>query len=114
MSVGKTETVRRYDLPITIVDFSNASFGRIKAGQRFCFRKRHHSADFSRTDHATVAAVYVIRSWSVEDPGDIKPALAAALDHNGSAPVDLITQPREDADEPVIERVAQKRPEIDI
>ncbi|MDE2791287.1 MAG: thiamine pyrophosphate-binding protein [Paracoccaceae bacterium] len=106
MSVGELETICRYALPIKIVVFSNASFGWIKAGQKSGFGKRYFSVDFSRTDHAAVAAAYGIRSWTVSRPGDIGKALEAAMRHDGPALVDLLTEPLEDADAPVSEWVA--------
>ena len=106
MSVGELETMCRYNLPITTIVFSNSVFGWIKAGQKSGFGGRYFSVDFSRTDHAAVAAAYGVRSWRVEDPHDLGPALSAAIAHNGPSLVDIIAQPLQDAEAPVSEWVA--------
>lgn len=106
MSVGEFETMCRYGLPITTLVFSNSVFGWIKAGQKSGFGGRYFSVDFTRTDHAAVAAAYGVRSWRVEDPGALGTALAAAIAHDGPSLVDIIAQPLQDAEAPVSEWVA--------
>ncbi|MEL7465448.1 MAG: thiamine pyrophosphate-binding protein [Pseudomonadota bacterium] len=106
MSVGELETIVRLKLRITIVVFSNAVFGWIKAGQKSGFGERYFSVDFSRTDHAAVAAAYGVKSWRVEDPGDLATTLSAAVAHDGPTLIDVIAQPLQDAAAPVSEWVA--------
>ena len=105
-SVGELETVTRLDLPITFIVFSNAVFGWIKAGQKSGFGERYFSVDFNRTDHAAVAEAYGIRSWTVREPGELEPALAAALAHDGPSMVDIISEPLQDTAAPVSEWVS--------
>jgi acetolactate synthase-1/2/3 large subunit len=105
-SVGEFETVMRLRLPITFVVFSNSVFGWIKAGQKSGFGQRYFSVDFTRTDHAAVAAAYGLKSWRVEDPAALDAALKAAIAHGGPALVDVIAQPLQDAAAPVSEWVA--------
>ena len=106
MCAGELETVARLGLPITCVVFSNAVYGWIKAGQKSGFGARYFSVDFSRTDHAAVAAAYGVRSWRVEDPAELEGALAAAIAHDGPTLVDVVAQPLEEAAAPVSEWVA--------
>ena len=106
MSVGEFETITRYKLPITTIVFSNSVFGWIKAGQKSGFGERYFSVDFNRTDHAAVAAAYGIKSWRVEDPGQLDAVLKEALAHDGPTLVDVIAQPLQDAAAPVSEWVA--------
>ncbi|HMB77952.1 MAG TPA: thiamine pyrophosphate-binding protein [Kiloniellaceae bacterium] len=103
---GELETVVRLGLPITMIVVSNACYGWIKAGQKSGFGGRYFSVDFSRTDHAGVAAAYGVKSWQVEDPARLKRALAAALDHGGPSLLDVICQPLQEAAAPVSEWVA--------
>jgi len=105
-TVGELETVTRLGLPITFVVFSNSVYGWIKAGQKSGFGERYYSVDFSRTDHAAVAAAYGIKSWRVEDPADLEPVLKQALETGGPTLVDVIAQPLQDAAAPVSEWVA--------
>ena len=103
---GELETVVRLGLPITFIVLSNAVFGWIKAGQKSGFGERYYSVDFSRTDHAAVAQAYGVKTWQVEQPEDLKAALAAALEHGGPSLVDIQTQPLQEANAPVSEWVA--------
>ena len=106
MSVGELETVIRYRMPITFVTLSNSVFGWIKAGQRSGFGARFHNVDFTRTDHAAVAAAYGLKSWRVEDPANLGPVLKKALAAGEPTLVDIVTQPLDEAAAPVSEWVA--------
>ena len=103
---GELETLVRYRMPITSIVFSNATFGWIKAGQNSGFDKRFYNVDFNRTDHAAVASAFGVRSWRVEDPEQLESVLKQALDHDGPALVDVVSQPLHEAAAPVSEWVA--------
>jgi acetolactate synthase-1/2/3 large subunit len=103
---GELETIKRHNLPITMIVFSNAVFGWIKAGQQSGFNKRYHNVDFSRTDHAAVAAAYGIKSWTVDNPTDLQEFVRKAVEFDGPAMVDVICQPLHEANAPVSEWVA--------
>jgi len=103
---GELETIVRNKLPITMVVFSNAVFGWIKAGQKHGFDERYFSVDFSRTDHAAVAEAYGVKAWKVEDPADLAGVLAKATESGEPTLVDVIAQPLQDAKAPVSEWVA--------
>jgi len=105
-TAGELETVVRYQLPITFIVVSNSEFGWIKAGQKNGFGARYFSVDFTRTDHARVAQAFGLRSWRVEDPRELRGALAAAIAHDGPTLVDVISQPLEEANAPVSEWIA--------
>ncbi|MEQ9329017.1 MAG: thiamine pyrophosphate-binding protein [Rhodospirillales bacterium] len=105
-TVGEFETVVRRNMPITFIVFSNSVYGWIKAGQKSGFGERYFSVDFNRTDHAAVAEAFGVKSWKVEQPGDLDAALSAALRHDGPSLVDVISQPLQDAAAPVSEWIA--------
>jgi len=105
-TVGELETVVRLKLPITFVVFSNAVFGWIKAGQKVAYQERYFSVDFSRTDHAAVAAAYGLKTARVEDPEQLRRALGDAVAYGGPSLVDVICQPLQDAQAPVSEWIA--------
>jgi acetolactate synthase-1/2/3 large subunit len=106
MCVGELETIVRLGLPITTVVFSNSVYGWIKAGQKSGFGARYFAVDFSRTDHAAVAAAYGVKSWRVEAPGELERVMREAIAHDGPTLVDVIAQPLQDAAAPVSEWVA--------
>ena len=103
---GEFETIVRYNMPITTIVFSNATFGWIKAGQDSGFGKRYYNVDFNRTDHAAVAAAFGVKTWTVRDPADLPAVLKAAVAHDGPTLIDVISQPLHEAAAPVSEWVA--------
>ena len=103
---GELETIARRSVPVTLIVISNASYGWIKAGQKSGFEGRYFSVDFSRTNHAEVAAAYGVKSWRVEDPEQLNATLAAALEGDGPGLVDVVCQPLQEAAAPVSEWVA--------
>lgn len=105
-SCGELETLVRLDLPITLIIFSNASYGWIKAGQRAGFGGRYYNVDFNRSDHAAIAAAFGVKSWRVEDPEELEGVLGQALAYAGPTLVDIIAQPLHEAAAPVSEWVA--------
>jgi acetolactate synthase-1/2/3 large subunit len=105
-AAGELETIGRLRLPITMVVVANAAFGWIKAGQRSGFGGRYFAVDFTPGQHARIAEAYGIRAWRVEDPADLRPALAAALEAGEPSLVDVVTQPLHEARAPVSEWIA--------
>ena len=98
---GELETICRYRADITFVVLSNASFGWIKASQKADKGARYYNVDFSRTDHAAVAAGFGVKSWRVEDPARLDGVLREAVAHDGPTLVDIVVQPLEEAAAPV-------------
>jgi acetolactate synthase I/II/III large subunit len=105
-AVGELETIARLGLPIAMVVIANASFGWIKAGQKSGFGERYFAVDFTPGEHARIAEAYGVKAWRVEDPADLRPALAKALEAGAPTLVDVVTQPLHEARAPVSEWVA--------
>ena len=98
---GELETVCRCRAPITYIVFSNSSFGWIKASQYADTDARYYNVDFSRTDQAAVAAAYGVKSWRVENPGDLERVLKEAVEHDGPTLIDVVSQALEESNAPV-------------
>jgi acetolactate synthase-1/2/3 large subunit len=105
-TAGEMETIVRLKVPVTMVVISNSCYGWIKAGQKTGYDSRYYSVDFDRTDHARVAEAFGVKAWRVSEPGDLKKALAAAVEAEGPTLVDVIAQPLQEARAPVSEWVA--------
>jgi acetolactate synthase-1/2/3 large subunit len=103
---GELETIARLGLPIAMIVIANGTFGWIKAGQKSGFGARYFSVDFTPGQHARIAEAYGIKAWRVEDPADLRPALAKALEAGEPTLVDVVTQPLHEARAPVSEWVA--------
>lgn len=102
-AVGELETVVRCKVPLLMIVFSNASYGWIKASQKASYGQRYFSVDFSRTEHARIAAEYGVKTWKVEDPDMLGGVLRQATDHGSATLVEIIAQPLEDAASPVLQ-----------
>jgi acetolactate synthase-1/2/3 large subunit len=102
-TVGELETIVRYKVPLLMIVFSNSTYGWIKASQKASYGQRYFSVDFSRTEHARVAAEYGVKTWKVEDPQALGGVLAQAAEHGGPALVDVVAQSLEDAAAPVLQ-----------
>ncbi|MBB4839215.1 acetolactate synthase-1/2/3 large subunit [Sphingomonas kyeonggiensis] len=100
-AVGELETIVRKGLPITLIVFSNASYGWIKASQKDGYGSRFFSVDFNRSDHARIAEAFGLKAWRVEDPAEVDAVIAAAIRHDGPSLVDVISQPLEQSAVPV-------------
>ncbi len=101
MACGELETLRRLELPVTLIVLANGSFGWIKAGQKSGFGARYHAVDFSPSDHAAIARAFGIEAFRVEDPAELAGALRRALAAGGPTLVEIVTQPLEEARAPV-------------
>ena len=102
-AVGELETVVRLKVPLLMLVLSNATYGWIKASQKASYGARYFSVDFSRTDHALIAAGYGVRTWRVDDPAQLGAVLREAVEHDGPALVDIVVQSLEDAAAPVLQ-----------
>ncbi|WP_370223822.1 thiamine pyrophosphate-binding protein [Pararhodobacter marinus] len=100
-TVGELETIRRFNVPLKMIVFSNSVFGWIKASQKAGYEERYFSVDFNRTDHAAVARAYGVEAWTVDDPAKLDETIRAALAHDGPALIDVISQPLQDTAAPV-------------
>ncbi|SEJ15232.1 acetolactate synthase, large subunit [Sphingobium sp. AP50] len=100
-AVGEMETMVRKGLPITMIVFSNASFGWIKASQKDGYGERYFSVDFTRVDHARIAEAYGVKAWTVRDPTELDGVVRQAVAHDGPSLIDVIAQPLEQSAVPV-------------
>lgn len=98
---GEMETLVRRKIPLKMIVFSNSVYGWIKASQKAGYDKRYFSVDFNRTDHARVAEAFGVKAWRVEDPALLDAAVRAALEHDGPALIDVISQELQDSAAPV-------------
>jgi len=92
MSAGDLETIARLGLPVTLINFNNASFGWIKALQHLYQDRRYFSVDFSTdTDHAGIARAFGLEGTRVEDPADFEAVLGNALSSQRPTLIDVVT-----------------------
>jgi acetolactate synthase-1/2/3 large subunit len=95
MSAGELETLGRLGLPVMIVNFSNRSFGWIKALQSIHSDERYLGVDFSKSDHAAIARASGMHGITVDAAADLEDALSRALASGAPTLVDVSTESEE-------------------
>ena len=92
MLMGELVTVAAQKLPVKIVVFNNSTLGMVKL-EMLVDGYPDFGVDVPSVDYAAVANALGIYGQRVEDPSDIRGAFERALEHDGPALVDLITDP---------------------
>ncbi|OZF45601.1 pyruvate oxidase [Rhodococcus sp. 14-2470-1b] len=92
MLLGELVTVAMYKLPVKIVVFDNSTLGMVKL-EMLVDGIPDFGVDVPAVDYAAVAAALGIFSKRIVDPGDLEAGLRAALEHDGPALVDIVTDP---------------------
>ncbi|CAD6000529.1 pyruvate dehydrogenase [Agreia sp. COWG] len=92
MLMGELITVAAYKLPVKIVVFNNSTLGLVKL-EMFVDGYPDFGVDVPGVDYAAVAAALGFFSRRVDDPKQLRAALADAFAHDGPALVDISTDP---------------------
>ncbi len=92
MLMGDLLTLAQYDLPIKLVVYNNSTLGMVKLEMRVAGYE-DFGVDVKNTNFAKMAEAVGIRGIRVENSGDLKSSLQAALRHNGPVLVDVVTDP---------------------
>ncbi|WP_429519614.1 pyruvate dehydrogenase [Rhodococcus sp. BE178] len=92
MLLGDLLTVAMYKLPVKIVVFDNSTLGMVKL-EMLVDGLPDFGVDVPSVDYAAVAAALGIYSRRIENPADLESGLRSALDHDGPALVDIVTDP---------------------
>ncbi|HEV2301750.1 MAG TPA: thiamine pyrophosphate-dependent enzyme, partial [Stellaceae bacterium] len=102
--LAELETARRRGIAVAVVVNNNSGFGQNLPGVRRALGNRPGNIDdlvrFGPTDFAAVAKSFGVKGIRVERPGEIAPALAAALNAEESVVVDVVTDIEPRAPEP--------------
>jgi acetolactate synthase-1/2/3 large subunit len=101
MSAGDLETMVRLNLPVTLIVMNNASYGWIKAGQKFGHKQKYYAVDFTNSNHAAIAQAFGLRALRVEDPSELSSALKEGLTGDGPVLLDIVVQALQEAKAPV-------------
>jgi len=102
MLMGDLLTLAQYQLPVKLVIYNNSTLGMVKLEMRVAGLE-DFGVDVPKTNFAKMAEAVGIRGFRVENSGDLKSALRAAMGHKGPAVVDVVTNPNALALPPKIE-----------
>ncbi|GAB3562548.1 pyruvate dehydrogenase [Spelaeicoccus albus] len=92
MLMGELLTVGMYKLPVKILVFNNSTLGMVKA-EMLVAGLPDFGVDVPGVDYSALGTALGMHSQRVEQPGDVEAALTAALEHDGPALVDFVTDP---------------------
>ncbi|MGW4488249.1 pyruvate dehydrogenase [Amycolatopsis sp. NPDC004368] len=92
MLMGDLLTLSAYDLPVKVVVFNNATLGMVKL-EMLVDGLPDFGTDHAPVNFAAIAQACGIHATRVEDPRDVREALAKAFVHPGPAVVELVTDP---------------------
>ncbi|MEZ0088938.1 pyruvate dehydrogenase [Streptacidiphilus sp. EB129] len=92
MLLGELVTVRQHDLNVTVVVFNNSSLGMVRL-EMLVDGLPSFGTDHAPVDYAAIARGIGIPAARVEDPREVRDALAKSLSTPGPTLVELITDP---------------------
>ncbi len=92
MMMGELLTVAQYQLPVKIVLFNNHRLGMVQLEQEAAGLP-HYGVELKNPNFAALAQAVGLMGLRVEDPAQVRPALEQALESNGPALVDVVTDP---------------------
>jgi acetolactate synthase-1/2/3 large subunit len=98
-SWAELETLRRLDLPITLLILNNGILGYQKHAEEVRFGEHTIAVNFTAVDHAAIARACGVEGVRVEGSATIAPALRSALATGVPVLLDVITDP--DAKPPI-------------
>jgi len=98
-SWAELETLRRLQLPITVMVLNNGILGYQKHAEDVIFGEHTDAVDFAAVDHAAIARACGVNGVRVERGQDVGPALDAAFASGQPTLLDIITDP--DAKPPI-------------
>jgi acetolactate synthase-1/2/3 large subunit len=90
-AVGEMATVMEQRLPITVVVLNNRSLGWIRWYRRITFGRDWQDDDFADVAYHRVGEAFGWSGSRVVEPGDLRPALEAALHSTKPSIVDVVT-----------------------
>jgi acetolactate synthase-1/2/3 large subunit len=102
MSAGDLETISRLGLPVTLIQFTNGSFGWIKIVQKLYRGGKYLSVDLSPdTDHVAIARGFGLRALRVERSDNLGDVLREAIQSDQPSFVEIVSEPEHEECPPV-------------
>jgi pyruvate dehydrogenase (quinone) len=93
MLMGELLTAAELDIPVKLMIFNNSTRGMVRAEMEVSGYVPW-GTDVKNPDFGAVARAVGIQGERVEKPDDIESAVQRALEHNGPALIDFVTDPR--------------------
>lgn len=94
MLMGDFITLSQYDLPVKTVVYNNGALGMVKLEMEVDGLP-DYGTDLKNPNFAKMAEAMGVTGIRVEDPTEVRPAIARALEDDGPVLVDVVTNPSE-------------------
>ncbi len=92
-SWAELETLRRLQLPLTVIVLNNGILGFQKHGEDTILGDHTNACDFAEVDHAAIARACGVNAVRVERGEEVGAALDAALGSNEPTLIEVLTDP---------------------
>jgi acetolactate synthase-1/2/3 large subunit len=89
MNIQEFGTIAHNRIPVRVVVLNNRYLGMVRQWQELFFDRRYSYTELPPVDFVGIAKAYGIDGVRVDDPGEVRPALEAARDHDGPFVVDV-------------------------
>jgi Thiamine pyrophosphate-requiring enzymes [acetolactate synthase, pyruvate dehydrogenase (cytochrome), glyoxylate carboligase, phosphonopyruvate decarboxylase] len=97
INIQELETIKRHNLPLTIIVINNGGLGLIRQFQDDYLGSRHVAATqpqgYTTPDFVKIAQAYDIAAIRVSTPGEIAAGVRQALNNGGPILIDVMIQP---------------------
>ena len=93
MLMGELLTAAGLDIPVKLMVFNNSTLGMVRA-EMMVVGYEPFGTDVKNPDFGALATAAGIHGERVEHAQDIRGAIQRALDHDGPALIDFVTDPR--------------------
>jgi pyruvate dehydrogenase (quinone) len=93
MLMGELLTVAGLEIPVKLMVFNNSTLGMVRA-EMMVVGYEPFGTDVRNPDLGALAAAAGIHGERVESAADVRGAIRRALDHDGPALIDFVTDPR--------------------
>ncbi len=93
MLMGELLTAAGLDIPVKLMVFNNSTLGMVRA-EMMVVGYKPWGTDVKNPDFGALAQAAGVHGERVEQGGDVRGAIQRALDHQGPALIDFVTDPR--------------------
>lgn len=93
MLMGEILTAVHLDVPVKLMVFNNSTLGMVRA-EMMVVGYEPWGTDVTNPDFGALATAVGMHGQRVESASEIRPAIERALEHDGPALVDFVTDPR--------------------
>ena len=95
--VQELATAAQHDLGVVVLVFNNSAYGNIRRDQRTRFQGRIIASELENPDFVALAESFGVHGARVDNPEALRPVLAAAIERNAPALIEIMIDPDSEA-----------------